>query len=58
MLIWGGYGYMTSAGDPEKIEGAKAKITTSIIGVVLLVLSLFLVRVVAFVFGLDDSLLF
>lgn len=58
MLIWGGYGYMTSGGEPDKVESAKARITTSIIGFVLLTLSFFLAKVVAFVFGLDDNLLF
>jgi len=58
MLIWGGYSFMMSGGDLENVAGAKAKITTAIIGFVLLVLSFFLVRVVAFVFGLDGSLLF
>ena len=55
MLIWGGYSFMTSQGDPEKVMGAKAKLTTSIIGFVLLVLSYFFVRVLAFVFKLDDG---
>ena len=37
MLIWGGYTFMMSKGEPEQVMNAKAKITTSIIGFILLI---------------------
>lgn len=58
MLIWGGYSFMTSGGDPEKVQRARGVLTSSIIGFVLLILSFFIVRVIAFIFGLDGGLLF
>ncbi len=56
VLIWGGYEFMMSQGNPEKIKGAQAKITTGIIGFILLVISFFLVRLIAKIFGLDTGL--
>jgi hypothetical protein len=37
VFIWAGYDFMTSEGNPEKIKSAQAKITTGVIGLVLLV---------------------
>jgi len=39
VLIMGGYDYMVSQGNPEKIKSAQAKITTGIIGFFLLISS-------------------
>ncbi len=55
VLIWGGYDYMMSQGNPEKIKSAQAKMTTGIIGFVLLIISFFLVRLIAKIFGLDTG---
>lgn len=38
-LVWGGIEYLTSGGDKAKIDDAQKKITSSIIGVVVLVAS-------------------
>lgn len=57
VIIWGGYDLMLSRGEQEKISGARAKITAGIIGFVLLILSFFLTRVIAYVFGLDEGIL-
>ncbi|MCD4811017.1 pilin [bacterium] len=38
MVILGGYKWMSSAGDPEKIKQAQATLTWAIIGLVLLLL--------------------
>lgn len=48
-----GYDYILSWGEPEKITSAQSKMTYALIGVVLLVASYMLVRVVGAVMGLD-----
>lgn len=56
VLIWGGYDFMMSQGNPEKIKSAQAKITTGIIGFILLAISYLLVRVIAVIFGLGGGI--
>jgi len=53
VMIWGGYDFMMSRGQPEKIKSAQAKITTGIIGFVLLVFSYVIAKLVATIFGLE-----
>lgn len=55
VLIWGGYDYMMSQGNPEKVKTAQAKITTGIIGFVLLIASYLIVRLIAGIFGLSGA---
>lgn len=57
VLIWGGFNFITSQGNPEKIKAAWAKITTGIIGFVLIVFSLLFVRLIAMIFGLSTDIL-
>lgn len=56
-LVWGGYSYLTSAGNPEKIKAAQAKITTAIIGFILLMTSYLIAKVVAAVFNLGGGVI-
>lgn len=51
VFVAAGYDFLLSRGNPEKIKSAQAKITTGIIGFVFLVLSFFLVRAIAVIFG-------
>lgn len=44
MIISSGYQMMTSAGDPKKMQAAQGKLTTSIIGVLILFVSFFIVQ--------------
>lgn len=53
VLILGGYQYLMSQGQPEKIKAAQAKITTGIIGFILLVFSYIVVNLIAKIFGLS-----
>lgn len=39
MLIWGGFSYMTSGGDPKKLEAAKSTLTYAIGGIILVACS-------------------
>lgn len=57
VLIWGGYDYMMSQGNPEKLKSAQAKIFTGIIGFILLILAFFIVRVIESIFGISAGIL-
>jgi len=56
VLVWGGIDIMISAGNPEKIKSGKAKITSSIIGFIVLVLSYLIVKLIANTFGIGQDL--
>lgn len=51
-IIVTGYQMMTSAGEPKVLEMAKGKITTSIIGIVIILISFWLVDIVLNFFGI------
>lgn len=55
-LVWGGYDFLLSQGDPEKIKTGKGKITSAIIGFILLVLSYFITNLIARIFGLGGGI--
>ena len=56
VLVLGGIGIMTSAGNPEKLKSAGAKISTSLIGFVLLILTYVIINFVSKIFGLGTGL--
>lgn len=47
LLIYGGYNYMVSQGDPEKIKSARETITSAIIGLLFIIFSLVILQVIA-----------
>ncbi len=49
-----GFSYLTSSGDPKKTEAAKARITESLIGFVIIITAFWLVQIAAFIFNLED----
>lgn len=57
VLIWGGYDYIFSQGNQEKLKSANAKITAGLIGFGLLIFSYFLVRLISFIFGLQGGII-
>lgn len=57
VLIWGGYDYILSQGNQDKVKSAQAKITTGLIGFILLILSYFIVRLISFIFGLQGGII-
>lgn len=57
VMIWGGYDFMMSRGQPEKIKSAQAKITTGIIGFVLLVFAYVITKLLATIFGVGEGIL-
>lgn len=56
VLISGGYDYMMSQGNADKMKSAQAKITSGIIGFILLIASFLIVRIIAAVFGLGGGI--
>lgn len=57
VILWGGFDILLSAGESEKVEGGRMKITSGIIGFVLLALSFLLARLVTYIFGLGNGII-
>lgn len=55
VLIWGGYDFMLSQGNPEKVKSAKGKITTGLVGFILLIISYLLVKLITQIFFPDSG---
>ena len=53
LLIIGGFGLLTSGGSPEKMKAAQGKITSAVIGFVIIFISYWLVRILEIVFGIS-----
>jgi uncharacterized membrane protein YphA (DoxX/SURF4 family) len=53
MLIIGGFGMLTSGGSPDKMKAAQGKITSAVIGFVIVFISYWLVRILEIVFGIQ-----
>ncbi|KKS95642.1 MAG: hypothetical protein UV73_C0015G0017 [Candidatus Gottesmanbacteria bacterium GW2011_GWA2_43_14] len=51
-LIWGGFDFLTSLGDPKKAEAAKNKITYAVLGFFLIFAAYWIVQLVAYFFKL------
>ncbi len=56
-FVWGGFSFITSAGDPEKVQSGKNRIKSALIGFVLLFLSYFFVGLVARILGIGEGIL-
>lgn len=54
LLLWGGIKWISSGGDKTKIEGARKTITYTIIGLILVFLSFFIVNLVTGIFGVPS----
>lgn len=52
-IIVSGYQMMTSAGEPKTMQAAQGKITSSIIGIVIILISFWIVNLIMNFFGLD-----
>lgn len=57
VILWGGYDFLLSQGEAEKVSSARAKITAGIIGFVLLVISYLLVRILGYIFGISGGII-
>lgn len=56
VLILGGYEFMLSQGSPDKVKAARDKITTGIIGLVIMVFAYTITQLIAYIFDLDGGL--
>lgn len=57
VFVMGGYDFLLSQGNADKIKSGKAKITAGIVGFVLLILSYLVARLLAFIFGVDSKII-
>ena len=53
MLIFGGIGLMTAAGNPDKIKAGRGRITAAIIGFFIIFVSYFIVQLVEIALGVQ-----
>lgn len=58
MLLFGGFNFIFSGGDPRKVEGARNTITYAIIGMVLLAAAFFILQIIASITGVEGILNF
>jgi hypothetical protein len=53
-LVYGGYQYMLSRGDPKAVEQAKSTLTTAIVGFIIVFAAYWIVQIFGIIFGLPD----
>jgi hypothetical protein len=56
ILITGAIGIMTSGGDKQSLENAQKRITTGLIGLVVIVAGIFIVKLIGSLIGIPDIL--
>lgn len=57
VLVSGGFDYMMSQGDGNKIKTAQAKITTALIGFGILIFSFLLTKLISLIFGIQGGII-
>ncbi|HLD02044.1 MAG TPA: hypothetical protein VJC10_04165 [Patescibacteria group bacterium] len=50
-IIWSGIKFVTSGGDPKQVEGARKTLTFAIIGLLIVLLSFFIIFVISYLTG-------
>ncbi|MCX7881107.1 MAG: pilin [Patescibacteria group bacterium] len=55
VIIWGGYDFLMSGGNQDKIKSGKSKITAGLVGFILLSLAYFITKIIAKIFGLEGG---
>ncbi len=55
-LVWGGIEWLTSGGDKTKVESARNRIVSALVGLAIIAASWALVRIIAYFFGVDAGL--
>ena len=56
MLVIGGYSFITSKGQPPKIEAARKIITHAILGIIIIALSYLFLKVISTFTGVDVTI--
>ncbi len=54
LLLAGGFSLMTSSGDPKAMQSAKSKITSAIIGFVIVFAAYWITEIIGLILGLPD----
>lgn len=54
-LIVSGFAFLTSAGDPKKMEAAKGQITAAVLGFILIIAAFWITQIVNYIFGLGSG---
>lgn len=55
MIISSGYKFMTSAGDPKAMAAAQAKLTNAVLGIIIMFVSYWVVKLILEFFGINFS---
>ncbi len=55
MLLAGGFGVLTSAADPKKLEKAKQRLTYAVVGFIIIFVAYWVVQLVGTIFGLKGT---
>ena len=55
VLIWGGFSWITSGGDKQKVNQARDKIFYAVVGLVLIFLAYFIVNLLYYFFGINTG---
>jgi hypothetical protein len=56
LLLGGAIGIMTSGGDKQSLENAQKRITTGLIGLIVIVAGIFIIRFIGSLIGIPDIL--
>lgn len=54
VLISAGYTYLTSAGDPKKMDSAQQKITHALIGIIIIIAAYWVVQIAGRILGIEE----
>ena len=55
-LVWGGIEWLTSGGDKGKVEAARNRIVSALVGLAIIAASWALVRIIGYFFGIEAGL--
>jgi hypothetical protein len=56
-LIMGGFGLMTSGGDPKKVQSAQGKITSAVVGFFIIFVAYWITQLLQSILGLSTGVL-
>ena len=58
MTVWGGFKYLSAGGDPKSAAAARETITGALIGLLIIVVSFFIIQVILNAVGADSIIIF
>jgi len=56
IFITGAIGYMSSGGDKAAVESARKKIVNGLVGLILVIIAIFVVKLIGYLIGIPDIL--